>query len=95
MKKQAINKKLLFKKEIVKDLESVTGGYEPETMPVNSYACGDTYRYVCTTPDPLPNLDTCGCGGNVTLLDTSNACQTRSGNVCVLNTVLAGGCTYG
>ncbi|CAM3447556.1 hypothetical protein ELOC111193_05340 [Elizabethkingia occulta] len=87
MKKQAINKKLLFKKEIVKDLKSVTGGDEPETMPVNSYACGDTYRFMCTTPDPLPNLDTCICGTGG-FNDTLNACHTKHGVTCVLNTVV-------
>ncbi|AMR42755.1 hypothetical protein A4C53_RS10810 [Elizabethkingia anophelis] len=91
MKKQAINKKLLFKKEIVKDLKSISGGIAPETQPVNTYGCGETYGYPCG-PDPYPNLNTCDCVSPIPTKDTFAACATGHGYGCVTKTF---GCTNG
>ena len=42
---------------------------------------------LCVLHDPLPNLDTCSCGTGG-LNDTLNACHTKHGVTCVLNTVV-------
>ena len=89
MKKQKIIKKLFFKKEIVKDLKSISGGIAPETQPVNTLGCGETYGYPCG-PDPYPNLDSCDCASPIPTKDTFAACNTKHGPNCMANTV---GCT--
>ncbi|MDV3925957.1 hypothetical protein CMT52_10420 [Elizabethkingia anophelis] len=89
MKKQNINKKLLFKKEIVKDLKSISGGIAPATQPVNTYRCAPTYGGVCG-PDPVTNPNTCDCGGSGS--DTRIECDTKVGAGCVVGTLSLMGC---
>ncbi|AJW63512.1 hypothetical protein VO54_02040 [Elizabethkingia miricola] len=87
MKKQNINKKLLFKKEIIMDLKSVTGGQAPYTQKVDTYKC--PAGSVACDNDPVPNKYTCDCGHP---FDDSAACPTLV-RCSPLHTLLAGGCS--
>ncbi|MCL1669989.1 hypothetical protein M2T82_18155 [Elizabethkingia ursingii] len=71
MKKQAINKKLLFKKEIVQDLHSFIGGQLPYSQKVDTYKC--PAGSIDCVNDPVPNKYTCDCGN---LIESTAGCAT-------------------
>ncbi|WP_160716341.1 hypothetical protein [Chitinophaga solisilvae] len=81
MKKKKITTPLVLKKSIIVNLGAVvSGGGEPATMPVKTYRC-PTCGPPCTTPDPLPNLQSCECG-MTTFQNTYIPCTTRPGHIC-------------
>ncbi|WP_367864815.1 hypothetical protein [Pedobacter sp. WC2423] len=76
MKKQKIEKQLIFDKQIISDLSAIKGGSAPVTMPVQTYQC-PTAGAKCGTEDPVPNPSTCSCG--TPIKDTYQSCGTLPG----------------
>ncbi|AMQ01264.1 hypothetical protein AY601_4423 [Pedobacter cryoconitis] len=78
MKKQKIEKQLIFDKQIIGDLSAIKGGSAPVTMDVSTYQC-QTAGAKCGTADPLPNPNTCSCGTPGDYNDTLRSCGTLPG----------------